>query len=57
MCPRKSAGSSIIWASHAQTVSSSSVAAGEVRQSMALTLRAAARVSPTMPGPEPVIAK
>ena len=57
MWPRSSAGRSIIWPSHSQTRSSSSVAAGEVRQSMALTLRAAASVSPRMPGPEPVIAK
>ncbi len=57
MWPRKSGGRSIIRASHSQTRSSSSVGAGPVRQSMALTFRAAASVSPRMPGPEPVMEK
>ena len=37
--------------------SSSSVAAGDVRHSMAFTLSADARSSPRIPGPEPVMAK
>ena len=57
MWPWNPAGSPSIWRSQSQTRSSSSVAAGPDFQSMALTLSAAASVSPRMPGPEPVIAK
>ena len=59
---------SVIWPNHesgrpissptqASVRSSSSVAAGEVRHSIALTLSAAQISSPTIPGPLPVIPK
>ena len=57
MWPRNCGGSPIIWRSQSVTVSSSSVGAGPVFHSIALTLSPAASASPRMPGPEPVIAK
>ena len=44
-------------ASQRVATSSSSVAAGQVRQSIPLTLSAAAASSPAMPGSDPVIPK
>ena len=44
-------------ASHRTATSSSSVAAGAVRHSMALTLKAAATSSPAIPGTDPVMPK
>ena len=55
--PNQPAGRPISSATQASVRSSSSVAAGDVRHSIALTLSAAAISSPTMPGPLPVIPK
>ncbi len=55
--PVKVSGSPSISRSHPRTTSSSSLAAGQVFQSIALTLRAPLRSSPSTPGPDPVIEK
>ncbi len=57
MTPSNSTGRPSSWRSQSVVTSSSSVAAGELRQTIALTLSAAANISPRMPGPEPVIEK
>jgi len=57
MCPWNAGGSASSWRSQSHTVCSSSVGAGPLRHSMALTLSAAVSVSPRMPGPEPEMAK
>ena len=57
MCPSKLSGSPIICSSHRQTTHSSSVAAGEVRQSMALTLIPAVSISPKIPAADPELVK
>ena len=55
--PNQPAGSPSRSSTHASVRCSSSVAAGEVRHSIAFTLRALAISSPTMPGPLPVMPK
>ena len=55
--PNQLVGRPSISATHCRVRCSNSVAAGEVRHSMALTLSAAAISSPTIPGPEPLIPK
>ena len=55
--PNSGSGSPTIWRSQSSATCSSSVAAGAVRQSIALTFSAAARVSPRIPGPDPLEAK
>ncbi len=55
--PNQPAGSPSSSAVQRSVTCSSSVAAGEVRHSIAFTFRAAAIVSPRMPGGEPVIPK
>jgi hypothetical protein len=45
------------WATQSSTSSSSSVAAGEVRQSIAFTFSVAASTSARIPGSEPEVAK
>ena len=55
--PNQSGGRPISSATQRSTRCSSSVAAGDVRHSIAFTLSAAATVSPRMPGGEPLIAK
>jgi len=52
MAPRNAGGRPSIWRSQSMTTSSSSVAAGEVCQFMALTPRPAESSSPRMAGPE-----
>jgi hypothetical protein len=52
MTPRNSSGKPIIWRSQSMTVSSSSVAAGDVCQFMALTPSPAEISSARMDGPE-----
>ena len=55
--PNHPVGRPVISATQRSTRCSSSVAAGDVRHSIALTLSAAATVSPRMPGGEPLIPK
>ena len=55
--PLKESGSPIICRSQSRTCSSSSVAAGDVRHSIPLTLSAAVTISPKIPGSEPVVGK
>src|SRR5947209_13734862 len=55
--PNQPAGKPSMSSTQASVRCSSSVAAGDVRQSMALTFSALAISSPTMPGPEPVMPK
>ncbi len=57
MTPKRPAGRPSICRSQSRTTSSSSVAAGELRQSMPFTLKAAESISPRMPGVEEEIAK
>ncbi len=57
MWPCQSPSRPISSQSHSIVSSSSSVAAGPVRQSIAFRLNAAARSSARMPGSEPVIEK
>ena len=57
MTPNRPAGRPSICRSQSSTTSSSSVAAGELRQSMPFTLKAAESISPRMPGVEDEIAK
>ena len=45
------------WRSQSVTTSSSSVATGDVRQSMPLRFSAAVTISPRMPGTDAVLAK
>lgn len=51
--PPKAPGRPTSWRSQSTTCSSSSVPAGELRHTMALTLSAAASISPRTPEPEP----
>ena len=55
--PAKSCGSPMKARSQSSATSSSSVAAGELFHTIALTFSAAASSSPRMPGPDPEIAK
>jgi hypothetical protein len=57
MWPCKPSGSPTSWRSQSRASSSSSVAAGDVRQSIAFTLSAAASSSARIPGSLPEIAK
>ena len=57
ICPNHGRAGRSARATQASVRSSSSVAAGEVRHSIALTLSAAQISSPTIPGPLPVIPK
>jgi hypothetical protein len=57
ICPNQPAGRPSSSAAQRVVTASSSVAAGDVRHSMAFTFSAAAMVSPRMPGGEPVIPK
>ena len=57
MMPSKDSGKPIISRSHLRATSSSSVAAGAVFQSIALTLNAAQSSSPKMPGADDEIEK
>src|SRR5947209_10438297 len=57
MMPSKSAGNPISCRSQSSATSSSSVEAGEVRQSIALVSKAAESSSPKMPGAEEEVAK
>ncbi len=55
--PNQPVGRPVSSASQRTVTCSSSVAAGEVRHSIALTLSAAAMVSPRMPGGDPLMPK
>ncbi len=55
--PNQPGSRPIIRRSQSTVTSSSSVSAGDVRQSIPFTLSAAVNSSPMMPGAEPVIAK
>src|SRR6266487_4475270 len=55
--PNNGWGKPSIWRSQSSVTCSNSVAAGEVRQSIALTFNALQSISPRMPGPEPVMLK
>ncbi len=57
MVPWNAGGRPSISASQPRTCSSSSVAAGDERQTMAFTFSAAASISPRIPGADPVMAK
>ena len=57
MVPVNAEGRPTKLRSHPSVTSSSSVAAGELFQTMAFTLSAAARSSPRIPGPDPETAK
>jgi hypothetical protein len=57
MTPSNESGSPISVRSHERTTSSSSVADGDVRHSMACTFNADDRRSASTPGALPVIAK
>ena len=57
ICPNQPVGSPSSSAAQRSVTCSSSVAAGDVRHSIAFTFRAAAMVSPRMPGGEPVMPK
>ena len=57
MCPWRPSGRPKSWRSQSRASSSTSVAAGEVLQSMAFTFKAAMRSSARIPGSEPEMAK
>ena len=57
MMPQKPSGSPTIWRNQSRATSSSSVAEGEVFQSIPLTFNAAHKVSAKIPGADPVIEK
>ena len=55
--PSKPSGSPSPWRSQSTTTCSSSVATGDVRQSIAFEPSPAVRNSPSMPAPDAVVAK
>ena len=55
--PSNPGGSPTSWRSQSIVSSSSSVAAGELRHTMAFTFTAAASISPRIPGADPEMAK
>ena len=57
MMPSKPCGRPSPWRSQSTTTCSSSVATGDVRQSIALEPRPAVRNSPSIPAPDAVVAK
>ena len=57
MTPKRGSGRPMAWRSQSRVTSSSSVAAGAVFQIIALALKAAASISPRIPGPDDELAK